>query len=337
MNIEQWALQQTSHRVCTSTEFMYDEMESQSGRSLPVIYKSFDPRGTSDWNDEGCILDFVACVGAQESRILDFGPGDGWPALRIAPFVGEVVGVDSSERRVAECERNASRLGIENAQFVKIETARGLPFEDETFDGITAASSLEQTPDVAETVRELFRVLRPGGKLRISYEGLKRYSGDQERIGWIGTSSRSTVVDMYDRDIDRETALMVRICTSIDKTSVAERLSLRGQGAFQLGDLTSDSLSRLEPEIDEVRICRLRHPSGSTFVGLLEKAGFIAVGTHNGAEVARALSNSHIGAVDLTSHTQLTEYLRPIVGAVVAMEAPLSGDPWILASKPTMK
>jgi hypothetical protein len=76
VNIEKWALEQKNHRVCTSTEFMYDEMESQSGESLPVIYRGFDLGKRADWHDEGCIIDFATSVGTQGSRIMDFGPGE---------------------------------------------------------------------------------------------------------------------------------------------------------------------------------------------------------------------------------------------------------------------
>ncbi len=39
-----------------------------------------------------------------------------------------------------------------------------LPFEDASFDGVTAGSSIEQTPDAKATLAELCRVLKPGGR-----------------------------------------------------------------------------------------------------------------------------------------------------------------------------
>ena len=39
--------------------------------------------------------------------------------------------------------------------------------EEKSFDGIMASSSIEQTPNPKATLKELFRVLKPGGRLRI--------------------------------------------------------------------------------------------------------------------------------------------------------------------------
>lgn len=48
-------------------------------------------------------------------------------------------------------------------------------FEDGSFDGVMAATSIEQTPDPREALRKIYRVLRPGGHLRLDYEGLGYY------------------------------------------------------------------------------------------------------------------------------------------------------------------
>ena len=334
MSIEAWALAHATHRSCTSTEFMYDDMASQSGRSLPVVYREFDLGRASDWHDEGCILDFFCGVGAKDARVLDFGPGDGWPSLRIAPFVAEVVGVDTSERPIHACEANAVRLGIENATFLSTRAETCLPFDDDSIDGITAASSIEQTPDPLQTLAELFRVLRPGGKLRLSYEGLRRYAGGQERIGWIGAGKAGAVVDLYDRDLEAQSARMIRVCTTIDRETAARRLDVPANGQFALDRLSVGRLERLEAAIDEVRVCRLRHPGGVSFIELCEQAGFNATGTHSGAAVARNLFASPTRRYRPADHAGLTEYLLPIIDSTVTLEAPLHSDPWITAVKP---
>ncbi len=61
-------------------------------------------------------------------------------------------------------------MGIANAEFVHTEPGRPLPFDDDVFDGIMGVSSVEQTPDPRATLKELWRVLKPGGGLRIMYE-----------------------------------------------------------------------------------------------------------------------------------------------------------------------
>lgn len=334
MTFETWAIANPRRRVCTSAEFMYDEMASQSGRSLPVVYRELDPTRRGDWHDEGCILDFLSCVGTDDARILDFGPGDGWPSLRIAPFVGEVIGVDVSKRRIEECGANAERLGIRNARFVHIRTEVRLPFDDDSIDGITAASSIEQTVDPAVTLGELHRVLRAGGKLRFSYEGLGRYAGGHERVGMIAGWPGGSAIDIYERNLGGESALMIRVCTTMDSQRLREKLALPSDPWFDLDRLAVERLERLQASIDEVRMCRLRHPSGASWVTLCEQAGFSATGTHNGAEAAQRLFDSNRRRCQPATHAELTGYLLPVVDSVVIMEAPLHTDPWITAVKP---
>jgi SAM-dependent methyltransferase len=156
-------------RETDSAYGVYDGMESQSSRSLPVIYQPFDGRNAAHFTDRGLILDYATVIGGsweahheRGKRILDFGPGDGWPSLMIAPFFDEIVGVDASLKRVETCRANAERLGVKNATFLHVPTGEKLPFANESFDGITTGSSIEQTPDVTATVQDFHRVLRPG-------------------------------------------------------------------------------------------------------------------------------------------------------------------------------
>ena len=334
MSLVQWIVEQFPTRECTSVEFMYDQMDSQSGRSLPVIYRPLDVGRGSDWHDEGCVLDFACSMGSASPDVLDFGPGDGWPSLRIAPFVQQMVGVDTSGRRIDECRRNARRLRIANAEFVHIRDERELPFDDESFDGITAASSVEQTDDPAATIRELCRVLKPGGRLRISYEGLQRYRGLEERIGWIHRHDGASAIDLYDRDIDNERALMVRVSTRLQAGELAERLGAPPAESFKLERLSQRALNRIEDSIKEIRACRLAHPSGKSFVSLCTDAGFhSAEGTWNGGEMARRLFESRSRARRPRTHAELSERLLPVIESVIGLAAPIDRDPWITAIK----
>lgn len=203
LGILSWIERELPITCCTSDVFVYDDMQSQSGESLPVIYVPFDGNKASHWDDRGQILDFLCAVCGRGKRLLDIGPGDGWPSLGVAPFAAEVVGVDASWKRVEVCEGNAARLGISNARFVHVPAGRPLPFEDESFDGAMAASSIEQTPDPKATLSEIFRVLRPGGRIRIYYEALGLYRGRWERDVWLaGIGDDRSRLIIYDRDIE---------------------------------------------------------------------------------------------------------------------------------------
>ena len=101
--------------------------------------------------------------------VLDVGTGTGRlpRALLFQPaFQGQVIGLDLSRRMLAEAAR---RLRLYGRQVVLIwQDAQTLPFPDETFDGVTCLEVLEFTPRPRAVLRELVRVLRPGGVLLIS-------------------------------------------------------------------------------------------------------------------------------------------------------------------------
>jgi SAM-dependent methyltransferase len=101
--------------------------------------------------------------------VLDVGTGTArlLRALFFQPgFRGRVVGVDLSRRMLA----HAVRLIRPYAGRVNLiwQDARVLPFQEDTFDAVTSLEMLEFTPDPKGVLRELVRVLRPGGVLLIT-------------------------------------------------------------------------------------------------------------------------------------------------------------------------
>lgn len=95
-------------------------------------------------------------------RVLDLACGTGditrLLAERVAPAV--VVGSDISPEMMAIAERRRAR---DNVRWVGADATR-LPFADEAFDLVTCAFAGRGFPDWPATLREVFRVLRPGGR-----------------------------------------------------------------------------------------------------------------------------------------------------------------------------
>ena len=94
-------------------------------------------------------------------RVLDACCGTGDLALAARGRAAEVVGLDFSERMLERARRKAPEL----------EWIRGdvlaLPFEDGSFDAATVGFGVRNVEDLARCLRELRRVLRPGGRLGI--------------------------------------------------------------------------------------------------------------------------------------------------------------------------
>jgi ubiquinone/menaquinone biosynthesis C-methylase UbiE len=180
--IEQWILTELAPSRSTTAELAYERMESQSARCLPVLYLPLDYRNRGHWLDTAICCAFAHALRGADT-VLDIGPGDGWPCLRIADRFQKIVGIDPSPRRVRVQKENAERLGIANVEFLLMD-AMAMPFADESFGGVTAASSIEQTDDPARALSEVFRVLRPGGALAMVFDDYETYfpdgSGDEE-------------------------------------------------------------------------------------------------------------------------------------------------------------
>lgn len=102
-------------------------------------------------------------------RLLEVGPGVGTHALRIASAVvpgGLLVVLDVQRQMLNEVTRRAARREITNIHATNGD-AMHLPFSDDAFDGAYLIGVLGEIPEQDTALRELQRVLKPGGRLVI--------------------------------------------------------------------------------------------------------------------------------------------------------------------------
>ena len=102
--------------------------------------------------------------------VLDLGCGAGTDTLVAAQMVapsGHVTGIDMTPEMLEKARRAAAAMGLANVQFVQGEAER-LPFEDATFDVVISNGVIDLIPDKDAVFSELFRVLRPGGRIQIA-------------------------------------------------------------------------------------------------------------------------------------------------------------------------
>jgi 2-polyprenyl-3-methyl-5-hydroxy-6-metoxy-1,4-benzoquinol methylase len=330
----EWVERELAPAPCSSAQFIYDDMDSQSGRSLPIVYVPFDAGQKGHWRDRGSAFDYVCATKAEGGRVLDFGPGDGWPTLIVAPYVREVVGVDGSRRRVQVCAENAARLGTPNARFVHVPPGEALPFADAHFDAVMASSSVEQTPDPRSTLRELCRVLRPGGRLRVDYESLSGYRHGRERDLWLCSiaEARCKLV-LLNRDIPGERVCQYGLTFAMPGQALTKALA--GEtSALSLDVVTVQGLEALRSAIVDVRVCTTIHPSGPTLASWLREIGFRAIlPSHSGARFAGEMFDGLAEQERPADMAGVDALLEPIVRAVVSMPAPIKTDPMITAIK----
>lgn len=103
------------------------------------------------------VEDICRRVTDRRPRILDVGCGTGANLLMLSQF-GDAEGVDVSEDALTFCRER----GLDK---VKLGAGEALPYDDGTFDLVTALDVVEHMDDDLAGLREMRRVLRPGGRV----------------------------------------------------------------------------------------------------------------------------------------------------------------------------
>jgi SAM-dependent methyltransferase len=154
---------------------MTNQVRKPSGRMgrAVVARMNFSHAALTDWGLEHVRIE-------PSFTILDVGCGGGRTIREMAAraTAGRVLGVDYSEASV-EASREANRDAVADG---RVEVQQGsvsrLPFADAMFDLVTAVETHYYWPDLAANVREIFRVLKPGGRLVIIAELYKHRRHD---------------------------------------------------------------------------------------------------------------------------------------------------------------
>lgn len=130
------------------------------------------------WQRHNGILDLIdGWHPTSASRFLDVGCGVGLLTFDLARRGLQGVGIDGAASMVESCRAEAERAGISGLWRYQQADAEHIPFEDGSFDAATCCGLIEYLPDDKELLKEVRRVVRPGGQFLLVITNKHAYAG----------------------------------------------------------------------------------------------------------------------------------------------------------------
>jgi len=130
----------------------------------------------------------IAIAALREGQtVLDLGSGGGFDVFQAGEKVkasGRVIGVDMTPEMLAKARKNIEpyrqRTGLDNVEF-RLGEIEHLPVPDSSVDVVLSNCVINLSPDKPQVWREVFRILKPGGKVSVSDLALLKHLPDNIR------------------------------------------------------------------------------------------------------------------------------------------------------------
>ncbi|HWQ21305.1 MAG TPA: arsenite methyltransferase [Clostridia bacterium] len=178
--------------------------------------------------------------------VLDLGSGAGFDSFLAARKVGttgKVIGVDMTPEMIARATANAKSGGYDNVEFL-LGDIEALPLPDDSVDMAISNCVINLAPDKEKVFRELYRVLRPGGRFMVSDLVLLKELPEKVRTdveAYVGCVAGAVLKDQYLGVISAAGFEDVRI---VDQSCNAEVVDHQGNQLSPEDDRRADDLMR---------------------------------------------------------------------------------------------
>lgn len=150
----------------------------------------------------GCGNPTAMCDLKAGETVLDLGSGAGLDVLLSAKRVGpggKAYGLDMTEEMLAEADANKAKSGLTNVEFL-CGHIEDIPLPDGSVDVVISNCVINLSVDKEQVFREIFRVLKPGGRVAVSdivTRGAMPESVKQSLLAWAGCVAGALAEDEY--------------------------------------------------------------------------------------------------------------------------------------------
>jgi SAM-dependent methyltransferase len=138
--------------------------------------------------------------------VVDLGCGGGLDVLLASAKVGptgRAIGIDMTPEMIERARRNADQKGLTNVDF-RLATIDRLPLPDASVDCVISNCVINLAPDKSAVFREIFRVLKPGGRVALSDIALKKplpAEIGQDMMAYVGCVAGALPVVEYEQKL----------------------------------------------------------------------------------------------------------------------------------------
>jgi SAM-dependent methyltransferase len=202
----------------------------------------------------------VALASLEEGEtILDLGSGGGFDCFLAARKVGDrgkVIGVDMTPEMIARARENALKGHYRNVEF-RLGEIESLPVADGSIDAVISNCVINLSPHKRRVFSEVFRVLKPGGRMMVSDIVLLEPLPDAVRTSveaYVGCIAGASLKDEYIEDIRAAGFQDIRVCSETPYPIDCVEDNPAVQAILKSQDLSLDRLRRLAEGIVSVSI-----------------------------------------------------------------------------------
>jgi SAM-dependent methyltransferase len=187
--------------------------------------------------------------------VLDRGSGGGIDCFLAAERVGDegrVIGVDMTPQMLERARKNKAKIGADNVEF-RLGEIEHLPIADSSVDVVISNCVINLSTDKEQVFREIYRVLKPGGRLAVSdivTNGELPEAIKSDLAAWAGCVAGAVDVEVYRRAI--ESAGLVDV--EIKPVYFGSEMMREAESHIDLKDLDGIPPEKIQTAIFSARI-----------------------------------------------------------------------------------